>query len=458
MSLKSNAQAQTGAQNRYHWIQSAIGDLSGGRKWLVSREVQKLPEEIGRFLTFSHHFPLRCARDFSAVVHLGGGAGLVQSPESKGKSLRNLRVSGVLPKRRYGCRRRDANGCDRDGRAPQKKRAGLSRQATHPCHKICGWNSIASSMGGRFTCRVFGKKSNVAIAMGLLLAVVLWGASNAGTKYVLRSWPPIWTGATRFFCAGIMMLALLKWTRLFGTPRPISRELSRELWLRGGLSLAVYVLLFNWAMWLTSASHVALYLGMAPVWALVWEERPSMSWRSAQRYGAALLALSGVFVLFWPMKSGNVKMTGEVMGLAASVMWAAYGRQVRALSERLPGAEISAETMWRAGALLMPFAIVEIWQKGLPWDAGAMWAQVYCFVGGGVCAYALWNNAFRYWKTSQVFLFNNLIPITTMTWAWICLKEPVTPTYWLAMGLVITGVVIGQTRWEKLRRPQLEGK
>ncbi len=200
--------------------------------------------------------------------------------------------------------------------------------------------------------RVFGKKSNAAIATGLLITVILWGASNAGTKYVLRSWPPIWTGATRFFFAGALMLALLKWTRLFGTPRPISRALSRELWWRGGLSLAVYVLLFNWAMWLTSASHVALYLGTAPVWALVWEERPQWNRRSAQRYGAALLALSGVVVLFWPMKSGNVKLTGEFMGLAASVLWAAFGRQVRALSDRLPGAEISAETMWRAGALL----------------------------------------------------------------------------------------------------------
>jgi drug/metabolite transporter (DMT)-like permease len=311
-----------------------------------------------------------------------------------------------------------------------------------------GRNSIAPGALHGSILRVLGKKSNMAIAAGLLLAVVLWGASNASTKYVLRTWPPIWTGATRFFCAGALMLALLKWTRWFGTRQPIPRALGRKLWLRGGLSLAVYVLLFNWAMWLTSASHVALYLGMAPVWALVWEERPSRSWRSAQRYGAALLALSGVCVLFWPMKSGNVKLTGEAMGLAASVMWAAYGRQVRALSAKLPGAEISAETMWRAGALLAPFAAVEIWQKGLPWDANVALAQTYCIVGGGVCAYALWNNAFRFWKTSQVFLFNNLIPITTMTWAWICLNEPVTRTYWLAMGLVIAGVVIGQARWE----------
>src|SRR5579863_9721279 len=112
-----------------------------------------------------------------------------------------------------------------------------------------GRNSIAPEAARGSILRVLGRKSNAAIAAGLLLAAILWGASNAGTKYVLRSWPPIWTGATRFFFAGALMLALLKWTRLFGTPRPISRALSRELWWRGGLSLAVYVLLFNWAMW-----------------------------------------------------------------------------------------------------------------------------------------------------------------------------------------------------------------
>ena len=52
---------------------------------------------------------------------------------------------------------------------------------------------------------------------------------------------------------------------------------------RDGLALAIYIAVFNWALHFTAASHVALYLGTAPVWALIWEERPMRTWRSAQR-------------------------------------------------------------------------------------------------------------------------------------------------------------------------------
>ena len=47
-------------------------------------------------------------------------------------------------------------------------------------------------------------------------------------------------------------------------------------------------------------------------------------------------------------------------------------------------------------------------------------------------------------------LFNNLIPLSTMTWAHFFLHEPVTPTFWAAMVLIVAGVVLGQANWTKL--------
>ena len=65
-------------------------------------------------------------------------------------------------------------------------------------------------------------------------------------------------------------------------------------------------------------------------------------------------------------------------------------------------------------------------------------------------AFALWNNALRHWKTSQVYLFNNLVPVSTMTWAHFCLDEPFTRTFWAAMLLIGTGVLIGQANLQKI--------
>jgi drug/metabolite transporter (DMT)-like permease len=283
----------------------------------------------------------------------------------------------------------------------------------------------------------------------LLFAVFLWGASNTGTKVLVGSWPPIWTGASRFICAGLFLWLLLRFTNWLGARSPIDRVINRRLWLHGGLSLAAYIVAFNSALRFTSASHVALYLGAAPVWALIWEGWPSRSWSSFRRYGAAVLALSGVVVLFGPALKAGGAWQGEALGLAASVLWTNYGRQCRSLATALSGAEISAHTMWRAGVLLLPLALLELIHGGLAWSWSLVAIQAYCIIGGGVVTFWIWNHALGRWPASQVFLFNNLIPLSTMSWAWACLGEPVTPTFWIAMILVMSGVLAGQAKSDK---------
>ncbi len=285
--------------------------------------------------------------------------------------------------------------------------------------------------------------------VSLTAVVLLWGASNAATRYIVQFWPPGWTGGTRFFCAGLLLIGVLKWTPWLGTLTPLTPVMSRDLWLRSSLSLAVYIVVFNLALHYTTASHVAIYLGTSPVWALMWDHPLDLSWSSARRYGAASLAFLGVFVLCWPkLRAGNSMWLGEALGLASSFLWAAFGISCRSLGNRLSGAEISAHTMWRSGVWLAPLAAFEVFQKGLTINFNLAACQAYCCVGGGVFAYALWNNALRHWPTSQVYLFNNLIPPSTMFFAWLFLGEPITKTFGLAMALVLLGVALGRARWE----------
>ncbi len=300
-----------------------------------------------------------------------------------------------------------------------------------------------------------GRRHNFVLSLSLLFAIFLWGGTNAGTKYVVTAWPPIWTGGSRFFCAGLLLLGLLRGTSWLGMPTPLTRELRRALWWRGGLGLAVYIVVFNSALQFTAASHVALYLGAAPVWALLWEGNAGRSWRTLQKYGAAVLALFGVYVLFSPsLKGAHGDWRGEILGFLASVLWTNYGRQCRALGAHLPGAETSAHTMWRAGVLLLPFAAVELAKGGLVWRLGLLGVHAYCIIAGGVVAFAIWNTALRYWPASQVLLFNNLIPLSTMLWAHFCLGEAMTPTFWLAMAFIVAGVLLGQTDWQKILEPR----
>jgi len=314
---------------------------------------------------------------------------------------------------------------------------------------------------------VSGKKSNTAIAFALFVTILLWGASNAGSKYLIATWPPIWVGCTRFLVGGLVSLLILRHTTWLGPSTKLTPEDQRGLWLRGGLTLAVYIVVFNLALHLTTAAHVALYLGVAPIWALLWEERPTATFRSARRYGAAALALSGLVVLFWPsLRSGSARWVGELLGVTASILWAVFGFQGRALGARLTGAEISAHAMFRSGVILLPFALVELAKLSLDqktgfvlfkpefWNRNLILVQLYCGIAGGTLAYALFYGALRYWPTSRVYLFNYLIPVSTMTFSHFCLGEPVTATFWAAMALVICGVLLGQEGWLKIFGPK----
>jgi drug/metabolite transporter (DMT)-like permease len=295
------------------------------------------------------------------------------------------------------------------------------------------------------------KNNNASISAGLLLVVILWGGNNAGTKWLVGTWPPIWTGATRFLIAGIILLAVLRFTPWLGELKPLTRELRRQLWLRGGLALAAYIVAFCWALKLTAASHVALYLGASPIWALLAEERPRWNLASLRRYSAALLAVAGVIVLFWPaLHIANSSLLGEVLGLACSMLWANYSWQARVLSQEIPGVEVAAHSMWMSGACLLPLGIFEIAGRGLTLDETHFGVQALCILFGGVIPYTLWNSALRHWRTSQVMLFNNFIPLSTTAWVHFTLGEPITPTFCAAMILIIIGVLIGQMDWSKI--------
>ena len=130
---------------------------------------------------------------------------------------------------------------------------------------------------------------------------------------------------------------------------------------------------FCWALRLTAAAHVALYIGASPIWALLVEERPGKNWSSLRRYGAALLAVSGVVVLLWPALHADVfNLKGELCGLLSSLLWANFNHQSRVLARNLSGLEVAANAMWMSGVWLLPAGLITVATHGLGWDGAAL--------------------------------------------------------------------------------------
>ncbi|MCS7089672.1 MAG: DMT family transporter [Limisphaera sp.] len=287
--------------------------------------------------------------------------------------------------------------------------------------------------------------STARLTLGLVVATFLWGGNNTGVRYLVQDWPPVFTGCTRFFCAGVLLSLWLRRGASCQEWQPVPRGLQRSLWWRGGFSLAMYIVAFNEALRHTAASHVAVLLAAAPLWALLAEGWSGARSGFFRRWAAAMLGLAGVAILMAPAIGGNpVRWKGELLGLLASFLWAHYGWQSRWLGQRLPPAEVTAQTMWRAAVWLAPVAGAELLRQSVPWRFDLVAVQGYCVLAGGVAAFGLWTWALKHWPTSRVLLFNNLIPLTTLLWAHWLLGETVSTSFPIALVLIVAGVWLGQ--------------
>ena len=286
--------------------------------------------------------------------------------------------------------------------------------------------------------------SNSLIAGMLLTTVLFWGANNVGLKFLVREWPPFWVVSSRIWLVAAILALLLRHTDWLGVTGAVRSGLWRVLWFRAGLSLAAYFGAITYSLKFISAPQMALHLATSPVWGLVFEQRPRASWTVVRKYAAASLALGGVAVLLWPkIRAGTFEWKGDMLAQVASILWTLYGRECRALSKDLSGAQITCSSMWRAAVWLAPVTLWELVTVRIHFTAPLLGVSAYCTIFGGVVAFALYAHALRFWPVSQVFLFNNLIPASTMAFSWLLMGERVSGTFWIALGMVAAAVLAG---------------
>jgi drug/metabolite transporter (DMT)-like permease len=290
--------------------------------------------------------------------------------------------------------------------------------------------------------------SSSTVVAALMTSIVLWGGNNVFIKLLLQYWPPLFTGATRFLIGGTLLAGLIRIIPAFRPDRGPTAAQRRELWLRGAIVLSLYNVACNVCLLYIPASHFALHLAASPVWALLWEEGLRLRRHALPRYLAAGLTLAGVFVLLWPALTGSGHWFGELVALVAGVLWTAYNRECRRLSQGLSGLQVTSGTVWRAGLiLLVPAAIEVAWRAPFALTPTTLGLQAYSIVAGSIGAYACWNWALSHWPVSRVALWGNFIPLTTMAGGVLLLGEKPSPSFAVALGLILGGVVLGQIRF-----------
>ena len=279
----------------------------------------------------------------------------------------------------------------------------------------------------------------------IVLVVGAIAISFAGILVRLSEVGPAATGFYRFLFA---LPLLWLWTA-FGNRRddagPPAAGPFRLIAL-GGLFLGLDLVVWNWAIHLSSVSNATLLGNAAPIWValagwLFFRER--FTWIFL--VGLAL-SIGGIGLLVGSSFSLSVDhAVGDVLGVVAGALWGAYIMTIGRVRGRVPIATIMFWGSLVSCPVLLVAALLlgeELWpHSGNGW-LDLLGLALICQVGGQ--SMVAWALAHLPSSFAAVALLVN--PVSATILAWAILSEPAGPQQIVGGIIVLTGILLARGR------------
>jgi drug/metabolite transporter (DMT)-like permease len=280
----------------------------------------------------------------------------------------------------------------------------------------------------------------------LLGLVLIWGANFSVVKSALSELPPLAFNALRF--AGASLLTLLL-TRLVEKDLHVARQDWPLLMVMAVISNSLYQILFIQGIARTRASNTSLILATPPIWVALIGVLTN-SERLSRRNGLGiLLSFSGLCLLVGGSGSelslGKQTLVGDLLVLAAALIWATHTVVVKRLTHRNSVLKITA---W-----MLVFGTVPLLAAGLPDLLGLDWTGVstqswlglaYSAVLAIAVGYVIWNTSVERIGSTRTAVYSYLQPLVGVGIAWATLGETMRPLQALGAVGILAGVALAR--------------
>jgi len=279
----------------------------------------------------------------------------------------------------------------------------------------------------------------------MLVLCLIWGLQQVAIKAAAVDVSTMLQAAARSGAA-----AMLVW--LFG------RIVARDTWrtgvargpglVVGGLFAAEFLFIAEGLRW-TSASHMAVFLYTAPMFAAVGLHLRVPEERLVRRQWLGIgIAFAGIVVTFLgrdgtgdaPAVRGQV--LGDVLGVCAGAAWGLTTVAIR--TSRLSEAPATQTLFYQlAGAFLVlsPLAALtgQLRFRGtaLAWGSLGFQVLVVSFV-----SYLAWFQLLRRYRAAQLGVLSFMTPLFGVVIAALLLDDPLTRSFVAGAALVIAGLIV----------------
>jgi drug/metabolite transporter (DMT)-like permease len=271
----------------------------------------------------------------------------------------------------------------------------------------------------------------------LLVTVVFWSFNFTVVKYALtHGWMPLAYSSVRFAIGALLFSG-------FTYAREGSLVVRRAdiLLMTGAAAAGIWLnqLSFVYAVKLTTAATVALMFGTLPIFVALLSQAFGLERLHIRHWFATVISFSGVALVAAGAPSGiGGDLGGILLGLVASVTWAAYTVAMGPLMRRYSPYRISAFMLLVGSVPLLLSASRQLIDQDWSELSALAWgAFVYSLFFSLVFTNIMWFTAIDRVGAARASLYANLQPFLGAFFAVVVLSEK--------MGVIqiVGGLVIG---------------
>ena len=282
-----------------------------------------------------------------------------------------------------------------------------------------------------------------AAAAALTIVLCLsWGFNQVAVKLALPEIPPLIQAAFRSTFGALVVVA---WARLRGVKLTEADGTLIPGVIAGVLFGVEFLLIYRGLVW-TSASRASLFIYTAPFivvlgarWLLPADRFDRRQWLGL------LLSFVGMAVAFGvPTPGGGAQqLIGDVMLVLAGAAWAATTLVVKATGlVRASYEKVLLYQLIVSAPMLALCAHLFGERVAGPPSAVAMGSLLYQTFWIASFTFLAWFALIQRYSASRLSAFTFLTPLFGVAAGHLVLGDPLTPAFALAVGLVVTGLIL----------------
>ncbi|MBS6952748.1 MAG: DMT family transporter [Enterocloster asparagiformis] len=282
--------------------------------------------------------------------------------------------------------------------------------------------------------------------LAAFVTILIWGTTFISTKVLLRVFSPIEILLTRF----LIGYAALWCVR----PRGLRVEDKKQEWYfaaAGLCGITLYYLLENIALTYTLASNVGVIISIAPfftaifAWLFLRDRRPG-----ARFFLGFLMAMAGILLLsFGKDASLQINPLGDLLGVAAAVIWAAYSILTKKISGFGYHTILTTRRIFFYGLIFMvPISCamgVHVELRDMA-GLGVIFNLLFLGLGASALCFVTWNTAVKHLGSVKTSVYIYMVPVITTVTSAVILHETITSTALCGIVLTLSGLFLSEKR------------